>query len=163
MSRMTGKPMRERPLLRAFMRFPIYLYRARLGWLFGERFLMLSHTGRKSGIKRYVVLEVVNQDDENKNFYVAAAWGKKADWYRNILVTPKVTVQVKNQQYSAYAEKISPEAALENLWAYAQKYPAAFTQLIKTILGESLPPDYETCQKMAEAIPLVALKTNIPA
>jgi deazaflavin-dependent oxidoreductase (nitroreductase family) len=142
------------------MRFPIYLYRARLGWIFGERFLMLSHTGRKSGSKRYVVLEVVNQDAANKIFYVAAAWGEKADWYRNILKTPQVAVQVKNQRFSAFAEEISSEEALEQLWAYAQKYPAAFTQLIKTILGEALPPDYESCQKMAEAIPLVALKMN---
>ena len=158
MSRMTGKPMRERPLLRAFMRFPIYLYRAHLGWIFGERFLMLSHTGRKSGLERFVVLEVVNQDKENKIFYVAAAWGEKADWYRNILENPKVMVQVKNQRYTAHAERISPEAALENLWVYARKYPKAFTQLIKTILGESLPPDYASCKKMATAFPMVALK-----
>jgi len=162
MSRVTGKPMRERPLLRAFMRFPVYLYRARLGWFFGERFLMLSHTGRKSGLKRYVVLEVVNHDPEYKIFYVAAAWGKKADWYCNILKTPQVMVQVKNQQFLAHADVISSEAALANLWIYAQKYPAAFTQLIKTILGDALPPNYETCQKMAEAIPLEALKTNFP-
>jgi len=158
MSRLIEKPMRERPLLRAFMRFPIHLYRARLGWLFGERFLMLSHTGRKSGLTRYVVLEVVNQEPENNIFYVAAAWGKKADWYQNILANPKVTVQVKNRQFSALAKTISQEAALENLWVYAQKYPAAFTQLIKTMLGEGLPPSYETCQKMAEVVPLVALK-----
>ena len=160
MSRMTGKPMRERPFLRAFMRFPIYLYRAHLGWFFGERFLMLTHTGRKSGLKRYVVLEVVNHDAESNIYYVAAAWGEKADWYRNILEIPQVKVQVKNRQYSALAEKIPSEAALENLWVYAQKYPAAFTQLIKTILGEALPPDYESCQKMAVAFPMVALKTN---
>ena len=158
MSRMTEKPMRERPLLRAFMRFPIYLYRARLGWLFGERFLMLSHIGRKSGLTRYVVLEVVNQEPENNIFYIAAAWGKRADWYQNILANPKVTVQVKNRQFTALAETISQEAALENLWVYAQKYPAAFTQLIKTMLGESLPPSYETCKKLAEVVPLVALK-----
>ncbi len=162
LSRMTGKPVWERPLLRAFMRFPIYLYRACLGWFFGKRFLMLSHIGRKSGLTRFVVLEVVNQDAENKIFYVAAAWGEQADWYRNILGTPQVTVQVKNKRFSALAKKISSEVALENLWVYAQKYPAAFTQLIKTILGEALPPNYETCQKMADAIPLVALKTSIP-
>jgi hypothetical protein len=38
---------------RALMRAPIWLYRARLGFLFGSRTLMLEHIGRKSGARRY--------------------------------------------------------------------------------------------------------------
>ena len=158
MSRMTEKPVRERPLLRAFMRFPIYLFRLRLGWLFGGRFLMLTHTGRKSGLRRYVVLEIVNHDEASEAYYVAAGWGKKADWYRNIQATPQVTVQVRNHRFDALAENISQEEALENLWVYAQKFPTAFTQLVKGMLGEGLPPTREACQKLAEVVPLVALR-----
>lgn len=45
--------------VRWLVRAPIGLYRAHLGFLFGSRLLMLEHTGRKSGTRRYVVLEVV--------------------------------------------------------------------------------------------------------
>ncbi|MEJ2758855.1 MAG: hypothetical protein P8046_10285, partial [Anaerolineales bacterium] len=39
-------------LWRAVFRFPIFLYRLNLGWLFGERALLLEHRGRKTGIIR---------------------------------------------------------------------------------------------------------------
>ena len=45
--------------VRWLVRAPIWLYRARLGFLFGERLLMLEHTGRKSGLLRLAVLEIV--------------------------------------------------------------------------------------------------------
>jgi hypothetical protein len=35
--------------VRWVVRVPVGLYRARLGFLFGSRLLMLEHTGRKSG------------------------------------------------------------------------------------------------------------------
>jgi len=45
--------------VRWFVRSPIWLYRARLGFVFGSRLLMLEHVGRTSGHRRYVVLEVI--------------------------------------------------------------------------------------------------------
>ncbi|NOY98649.1 MAG: nitroreductase family deazaflavin-dependent oxidoreductase [Chloroflexi bacterium] len=158
MTRLSAKPVRERPLLRAFMRFPIYLYRARLGWLMGNRFLMLNHTGRKSGLPRYVVLEVVAHDEASGTYYVVSGWGKKADWYRNVLKTPSVTVQVKNRRFDALAETLPEEEGVERLWSYAQKYPAAFRELVRVMLGERLSPDRETCQKLAAVVPVVALR-----
>jgi hypothetical protein len=43
---------------RRLMRAPIWIFRARLGFLFGTRLLMLEHIGRKTGLPREVVLEV---------------------------------------------------------------------------------------------------------
>jgi hypothetical protein len=45
---------------RTLMRAPIWIYRARLGFLFGSRMLMLEHIGRKTGLPRQVVLEVID-------------------------------------------------------------------------------------------------------
>ena len=157
MSRITEKPISKRPLMRAFMRMPIHLFRMGLGGVFGERFLMLTHIGRKSGLARYVVLEVVDYEVANNTYFVAAGWGNKADWYRNIQVTPRVKVQVKNHRFDAISATIEKSEAQAHLWVYAQKYPKAFTQLIKSMLGESLPPNEESCQKLAETVPLVAL------
>jgi len=44
--------------LRMLLRLPIWLYRLQLGWLQGERGLMLTHIGRSSGRVRQTVLEV---------------------------------------------------------------------------------------------------------
>ena len=45
--------------LRLVFRLPIYLYRLNLGWLLGHRGLLLTHQGRKSGLLRETVLEVI--------------------------------------------------------------------------------------------------------
>ena len=47
---------------RWLFRMPIGLYRLRLGWLLGDRFLLLHHTGRKSGLPRQAVVEVVTRE-----------------------------------------------------------------------------------------------------
>ena len=81
-------------LLRLAMRSPILLYRLRLGWLLGKRFLLLEHRGRKSGVIRQTVIEVVDHDPQVGYFVVAAAWGNKSDWFKNISVHPKVAIEV---------------------------------------------------------------------
>ncbi len=80
--------------LRLGLRLPIWLYRARLGWLLGDRFLMLTHTGRKSGLPRQTVIEVVQHDKGTDTYYVVSGWGEKSDWYQNIRKSPSVTVHV---------------------------------------------------------------------
>jgi hypothetical protein len=62
---------------RALMRAPIWLYRARLGFLFGSRTLMLEHIGRNSGARRYVVLEVVGHPTPDV-YVIASGFGLRA-------------------------------------------------------------------------------------
>ncbi|CPR08466.1 hypothetical protein BN971_01276 [Mycobacterium bohemicum DSM 44277] len=40
---------------RRFTRAPVWIFRARAGAVFGSRVLMLEHTGRKSGARRFAV------------------------------------------------------------------------------------------------------------
>lgn len=74
-----------RGLLRLGLRLPVWLYRLRLGRLLGRRFVMVTHTGRKSGRQHQTVLEVVRYDPATGVVVVASGWGEKADWFRNIL------------------------------------------------------------------------------
>jgi deazaflavin-dependent oxidoreductase (nitroreductase family) len=79
-------------LTRLLFRIPIHLYRLRLGWLFGSRLLLLNHIGRVSGKPRQTILEVAEHDGDG--CVVASGWGPTAAWYRNIVHTPDVTIQV---------------------------------------------------------------------
>ena len=81
-------------LIRTIFRAPIYLYRARLGWLLGNRVLLLHHIGHVSGKERHAVLEVVEHDPADDSFVVASGWGSTAAWYRNVIHSPDVTIQV---------------------------------------------------------------------
>ena len=66
-------------LLRFVLRVPIWLYRLRLGWLLGQRFLLLTHTGRQSGWPRYTVVEVVDRDTVTGSYFIASGWGEQSD------------------------------------------------------------------------------------
>ena len=144
-------------ILRALLRAPIWLYRWNLGWMMGGRFLLLNHIGRKSRLQRQTVIEVVSFDQATGIYYIAAAWRDQSDWYRNIQQTPTVGVQVRNHRFQARAERISTQEAEERLWDYAQKHPMAFGELVTVMLGERLPPDKETCRKVADSVPLISL------
>lgn len=144
-------------LLRALFRAPIWLYRWNLGWMMGERFLLLTHTGRKTGLLRKTVIEVVSHNEVTGVYYVAAAWRDRADWYRNIQQNPAVGVQVRNHKFKAHAEQISVSDGEELLWDYARKHPQAFKELTALMLGERLPADQGTCRKVADSVPLISL------
>ena len=144
-------------LLRALFRAPIWLYRWNLGWIMGGRFLLLTHTGRKTGLPRQTVIEVVSQDEATSTYYVAAAWRDRSDWYRNIQQNPAVGVQVRNHRFEARAEQISVTEGEEKLWDYAQEHRIAFGELVTLMLGERLPADKETCRKVAESVPLISI------
>lgn len=67
------------------------LYRARLDAVFGSRLLMIEHVGRSSGLRRYVVLEVIDRPSPDC-FVVVAGFGHRAQWFRNVEANPHVRV-----------------------------------------------------------------------
>jgi deazaflavin-dependent oxidoreductase (nitroreductase family) len=140
------------------MRSPLLLYRVGLGWVMGERFLRLTHRGRKSARVRDTVLEVAGRDRESGTYYVASGWGEGSHWFRNIEKTPGVGVQVGGRKFKARAQRLSLEEASDIHYKYALKYPRAFAILSNKILGEKLEPSQENAFKMAKYVPVVALR-----
>ena len=150
----------DRGLLKLLLRFPVKLYRARLGWLLGDRFLMLSHKGRKSGKWHQAVLEVVRHDRGRGSYVVASGWGERADWLQNIMQTPGVVVQVGNRRFRAVAARLPLEQAARTLHDYAVKHPLAFRQLSGLLMGSSrrLDATMADCTALAKVVPLVELR-----
>jgi deazaflavin-dependent oxidoreductase (nitroreductase family) len=72
---------------------------------FGPRrvVLLLTTTGRKSGLPRITPLQFEQVDGD---FYIASARGSDADWFKNILANPQVHVQVRDQEFNAIAEPV---------------------------------------------------------
>ena len=150
---------RRRPhgLSRLFFRAPILLYRTRLGFLLGGRFLMIEHTGRKSGRTRYTVLEVVRYDRQADTYVVSSGWGKRSDWLRNVTKTPEVLVSSGLRRRPGRAIRLSQELAEHELCDYARRHPAAFRALARTMLGDVAEGD---CHAAAQVVPMVALKVS---
>lgn len=154
------KSVSPRGLFRFFLRLPIWLYRAHLGCLLGRRFLLLKHVGRKTGLIRQTIIEVVHYDKATDTYMVASGWGEKSDWLRNIEKTPDVFVQVGGSQFEATARRLSFEEAQRALLDYAQHHPATFQALAKLMTGQRLHGTAEECRLFARSVPLVALQAR---
>ncbi|MGH3097793.1 MAG: nitroreductase family deazaflavin-dependent oxidoreductase [Streptosporangiales bacterium] len=122
---------------RTLMRAPIWLYRARLGFLFGSRVLMLEHIGRKTGTKRYVVLEVIGHPSPDV-YVVASGFGARAQWFRNLMANPGVRVSVAGQVHRAATARQLPTADADAVLAeYVRQHPRAWAKF-KNILENTL-------------------------
>lgn len=111
---------------RWFVRAPIWLFRARLGFLMGSRILLLEHTGRISGKARTVVLEVVAHPDRDV-FVIVSGFGDRAQWYRNVRAQPAVHVSSGFRRHvPARATALDPDESAAMLRQYATAHPASW-------------------------------------
>ena len=142
---------------RAVFRAPIYLYRLGLGWLFGKRILLLNHIGRVSGKQRQVILEVVEHDRTNGSFVVASGWGPTAAWYRNILHTPQVSIQVGRRTIPVTAVPLTAEEGADNFARYAAHHRAAARCLLPRLMGFSVDGSEADFRAVGQRMPFVRL------
>ena len=147
-------------LRRFLFRAPIFLYRVGLGGLLGRRFLLLNHVGRKSGLPRQTVLEVVNYEAETGSYFIAAGFGRKSHWLVNILAQPNVNIQVGWRKMMVTAVPLSPEASGEAMVDYARRYPTAAKNLMRFIGFEATTEEaFRTVGR--ESIPFIELKPKL--
>jgi len=143
-----GRLLRSRRLMRA----PIWIYKARAGALFGSRILMVEHVGRKSGARRYAVLEVVDHSAPD-TYVVASGFGRKAQWFSNIQVNPRVRVYAgSHAPRRATARVLDGQQADRTLAAYRSRHPRAwerFRPVLEETLGEPI-TDTDTPLPMVE-------------
>ena len=146
-----------RGLRRLLLRAPIFVYRARLGFLLGHRFSMLEHTGRRTGRRRRTVLEIVAEHDDA--VYVAAGWGSSAQWLQNIRSDPEVTVHLGVRRFRTTAVELRPGEAADVLSEYAADHPRTLNRLAAFMLGDPGDSTSEQIDRLARAVPLVRLPT----
>ncbi|RVW02212.1 nitroreductase family deazaflavin-dependent oxidoreductase [Rhodococcus xishaensis] len=137
--RITSRPAPPTGWKRRFLRMPIALYRWHLGCLLGHRFLLLEHIGRRSGQTRRVVLELVNHDAVGRGgeapdgYVVAAGFGTKSDWFRNLEANPRAKVQVGSRRAAVEAEFLDSDAGGDLMAHYGHVHPKFAVRLCSTI------------------------------
>jgi deazaflavin-dependent oxidoreductase (nitroreductase family) len=124
-------------LMRLVFKLPIWLFHVHLGWLMGDRFLLLIHTGRKSGLPRQTILEVLEHDKVTDVYYVLSGWGEKADWLRNVEKTPEVMIKVGHRQFNARAVRLESDEAESAILDYAKRNPLAI-RVLPRLMGYQL-------------------------
>jgi deazaflavin-dependent oxidoreductase (nitroreductase family) len=112
--------------------------------------------GRKSGLPRQVVLEVVKHEPMTDIYTVASGFGSTSDWYRNLQSRQDVTIQVRRRKMAVTAHFLTQGEGGEVMMDYAHRYPKAALALSKTLgypVGNGTPEDY---RRVGEGIPFVA-------
>lgn len=71
------------------------------GW---GQIMVITHTGRKSGIRYRTPVNYALLDGE---VYCIAGFGQVADWYRNLVVNPNVEVWLPDGWWQGVAEDVS--------------------------------------------------------
>jgi deazaflavin-dependent oxidoreductase (nitroreductase family) len=108
---------------RWFVRAPIPLYRAGLGWMMGGRVLMLEHTGRSSRQPRYVCLEIVERPAPDR-ILIVSGFGARAQWYRNLEADPNCFVSTgPTRRAPAVARFLSDADSADALGRYQRAHP----------------------------------------
>jgi hypothetical protein len=69
----------------------------------GNVFLLLATINRKNGLQ---VLNAIQYEEINGEFFLTVPRGFSADWLRNIHANPWVDIQVKNRKLHALAEPV---------------------------------------------------------
>ena len=100
---------------------PVFLYRWRLGGLLGHRCLLLTHVGRRTGLRRQTVLEVVEYRRDGPEVIVVNAFGPDSDWLRNIEAKPGEEVTVGRRHFTASHRFLGEEEATSVIQRYEHR------------------------------------------
>ncbi|HEY7093516.1 MAG TPA: nitroreductase family deazaflavin-dependent oxidoreductase [Ktedonobacterales bacterium] len=150
-------PARPHGLLRLGFKLPIALYRVRLGWLLGHRFLLLTHRGRTSGRIYQTVLEVVHHDPATHESAALSAWGERADWYQNILAHPAIEVRTDGNRYTPQYRLLGPDERFTTVRQYEKRYGLVFRAVIRAF-GYQYDGSDASLRALADAVLIVAFR-----
>jgi deazaflavin-dependent oxidoreductase (nitroreductase family) len=145
--------MKFHPPNKAFSR----AYRKFLHRPMGGLVLLLTTTGRKTGNPHTIGLqyELINGD-----YYIGAADGIRADWYRNILKNDQVVLQAGVKTFPARAGVILDKAQITDFLEYRlQKHPLMIRMILR-LDGIKGKIDRAALERYATKIGLVILSPS---
>lgn len=144
-------------VLRLLKKPPQLMYALGLGPIYGRLVLLLTTTGRKSGLPRVTPLQYEEVDGV---YYIAAACGQKADWFRNIVANPAVEVRVKSSRFHADAEPITDPARIADfLELRLQRHPKMLGAMLKA-QGFPAQPNRAQLEQYAQNRAMVVLRPD---
>lgn len=149
-----------------FLRAPVRLYHWHLGWLLGKRFVLLTHVGRRTGLPRQSVLEVVQYRKEGPEVVVANGFGPNSDWVRNIEARGGEEVTVGSQHFAASHRFLGEEEAAEVIkdYEYRNRFIAPVVRAgFSWLLGWRYSASESDRRRLVKQLPLIAFRPRTSA
>jgi deazaflavin-dependent oxidoreductase (nitroreductase family) len=156
-----SRPAPPTGLLRGLLQLPAVLYRANLGFLLGHRFLLLVHTGRRTGRNRQTVLEVVRYDPRNKESVVAAGWGRRTQWLHNVEAGLATEVRTGRDRFQPVHRVLEVDEAADIFRSYLRRnrlIAPVIRRVLGSLLGWRFDGSSTAIRTAAEQLPFVAFR-----
>lgn len=154
-------PRRPGPLLRAVFRAPLRLYDWHAGWLLGNRFLRLTHQGRRSGRQYQTVVEVLKTDPAAGEVMVMAGFGHATDWLRNIQAQPAIEITLGNRHFTP-THRILDEADAAAVLADYEHRNRLITPVLRRVLSSLVGWTYDGTDaarhRVVRELPIIAFR-----
>lgn len=128
---------RPNGFLKFFFRIPVWMHKLGFGgWekLIGAQWMLLTTVGRKSGKPRDTMVDVMDYDAATDTYYIEAAYGDRADWYKNMQANPVFEGRVGRRKFQARATPLTNEGAGELMVQFYRKKPA-YTRSVMAMVG----------------------------
>jgi deazaflavin-dependent oxidoreductase (nitroreductase family) len=134
---------------------PQFLYAIGLGPIYGRFVLLLSTTGRISGLPRITPLQYEEIDGE---IVIASGRGVKADWFKNIQADPRVVVRVRSRKFAGIGEAVTDPGRIADFLEYRLRKNPRMIGFIMSREGVSKNPSREELEKHAQRKAMVVIK-----
>lgn len=153
---------RRRTSLRRILRAPAYIFRWKLGWMLGNRSLLLTHIGRRSSRRYHTVLEVIDYRPTGPEFVVMSGFGREADWLRNIEAGP-ACIAVGTQKFAAAHRLLGENEAVDVVQKYERRN-RFLSLIIRIVLSRLLGWNYKSTDsdrhRLVAQLPLIAFRAK---
>ncbi len=140
------------------LKLPLVLYRLRVGWLLGHRFMQLTHVGRRSGKLRRTVLAVLSFDAQTREIKAVSAWNA-SEWYKNIQAAPALQVETGSTHYVPVQRDLSQEEIARLFVEFRRQHPI-FSRMVCRIPGWKWDSSYEEFLDLARTLRGVAFQPS---
>ena len=150
-------------LLKFFFKVPLFMHKLGFGgWerFIGAQWMLLTTIGRKSGKPRQTLVDVMDYDKAKDTYYIEAAYGSHADWFKNIHAKPLFEAQVGRRKFCAQADILTQGDTGEMLVQFFRRKPA-YTRSVMAMVGMKF-KDEEELRSLGKNLTLLAVKPQAP-
>ena len=150
---------RPNPFMKFFFKAPLFMHKVGLGgWekIIGAEWMLISTTGRKTGKRRDSMVDVMDYDTSTDTYYIEAAYGSRADWFKNIKANPIFDAQVGRRKFKAQVQELDAAGTGEMLVRFFRRKPA-YTRSVMAMVGMKFKDENEL-REMGKNLTLLAVK-----
>ncbi len=130
------------------------LYLSGRGWIVGWLILLLEHKGRRTGRTYATPLQY---EKIREDYYVGAARGRRADWYRNIQADPAVHVRIGKREFDGLAEVVREPQRIADFLQYRLRRHPLMVGLMMKLHHLPMRPSRQQLEELAAGLAVVVI------